>query len=447
MKDLTKGNPLKLILEFAIPIAIGSLLQLLYSLADTRIVGETLGDMALAAVGATNSVNTLIVGFLTGLTNGFAIMVARSFGANKEDELKKSVAATITLGIITSLVLTFFSVTFLLPLLRGLNTPENVIAQSYAYIRIIFLGMTVSMLYNVCSGILRAIGDSLTPLLFLIMSSVINIILDYTFILVLKFGVEGAAYATVIAQTVSAMACFAYMIRRYPVLRLTKKDFAFDKKMVSLMYKSGLSMGFMSSLVSLGTVALQSSINTFGINTIVAHTAARKITEIFMLPFSVFGMTMATYCGQNLGAGEIARIKKGIKLVILITWVWCIGTMIASYTVVPEMVKMITGMDVYEITDTATLYLKIDTLFYFVPAMICILRNAMQGIGDHITPVISSTIELVGKVLIVLVLTPKLEYMGIILAEPIVWILMVIPLIIQILRNPLLKENRIKTEI
>lgn len=442
MKDLTKGNSTKLIIEFTIPVLIGNILQLLYSLIDTRIVGENLGNMSLAAVGATNPVNTLIVGFLLGLTNGFAIQVSRSFGAGNKDELRKSVAGTIKLGLIVSIILTIVSLVFLKPLLIALNTKEELLEESYAYISIIFAGMTASMLYNVCASILRAIGDTITPLVFLGMSTVLNIVGDLFFIKVVKLGVRGAAIATVIAQVISFVLCALYMWKKYEILRIKKSDFKVPQGMIKNMFKSGLSMGFMMSLVSLGTVALQGTINTFSNNTIVAHTAARKITELYMLLFGVLGTTMATFCSQNLGAGKVDRIKKALKGTILVSFVWSIGMMILSYTVAPQLVYLVTATDEAEVIDIACKYLRIDTLFYFFPAMISIIRNAMQGIGDHITPIISSGIELVGKFLIATLLAPKIGYMGIIVAEPIVWVLMVLPLIVQIIRNPLLKKAK-----
>lgn len=443
MKDLTKGKPIKLIFQFALPVLVGNIFQLLYNLIDTRIVGETLGEQSLAAVGATNSINSLIIGFLLGLTNGFAINVAKSFGAKDEKELRKATAMTVALGIVTTLALTVLSVAFLMPLLRVLNTPDEVIQQSYGYIRVIFLGMIVTLSYNICASVLRAIGDTITPLIFLIISTILNVILDYLFILGFHMGVEGAAYATVLAQVCSVIMCLVYIWRKYPMLHLKKEDFKVDWHYIKKMYSTGLSMGFMLSLVSLGTVVLQSAINTFGTKTIVAHTAARKITEIYMLMFGVCGTTMTTYCGQNLGAGKISRIKEGIRSVIKITWIWSGIVIISSYTIAPWLVHMVTGSTDPEIIKTAALYLKINTVFYFVPSMITVLRNAMQGIGDHTTPIVSSMIELVGKVLVVILLVPHLDYMGIILAEPIVWILMVIPLIIKIKKNPVLKEKEI----
>lgn len=441
MKDLTKGKPGKLIVQFAIPIFMGNLFQLMYSLVDTRIVGSTLGDEALAAVGATSTMNNLIIGFLIGLTNGFAIVTAREFGSKNLQGLKKTIGSTLQLGFIISIGLTVVSISFLTPILGLLNVPEELIMDGKMYIRVILLGMTVAMFYNICASVLRAIGDTVTPLIFLVISTISNIILDYVFILFFKTGVEGAAYATVISQTLAGVLCLIYIWRKYPMLHLKKEDFKINSNLIKSLLSSGLSMGMMQSLVALGTVALQSAINIFGMYTIVAHTAARKITEIFMLPFSVLGMTMATYCSQNLGAGEMERVKEGIKKAITGAWMWCLLVILASYTISPILIRLVTATEVEEVIKTATLYLRVDTLLYFVAALISILRNALQGIGDHITPIFSSFIELIGKVLVVIFLTPKLGYLGIILAEPIVWVLMVIPLIIKIIRHLRLQEN------
>lgn len=444
MKDLTKGNPLKLIILFALPVFLGNVFQLLYSIVDTKIVGETLGNVSLAAVGLTNPINTLIVGFLVGITNGFGVIVSRYFGAKDFNNLKKTIASSFCLGIIIVVILTFIGIVFLMPLLRLLNTPKNVIDQSYDYIKIIFSGIMISMLYNVCASILRAIGDTVAPLMFLIFSAIINIFLDYLFILKLSFGVQGAAYATILSQLISAIMCILYIIKRYPKLHLKRSDFKFSKDIIKELCKSGSSMGFMMSIVSLGTVALQGSINTFGTNIIVAHTAARKITELFMIMFSVFGTTIATYCGQNLGAGKIKRINEGVKIVIHITWAWSLLMIFITYLFAPKLISFITGSSNIEVIYNATLYLKINTLFYFVPAMISIFRNSMQGVGDHSTPIVSSLIELIGKFLAAILLAPSIGYTGIILAEPIVWNLMVIPLIIKLKNNTIFRESYVK---
>jgi len=438
MKDLTKGNPIKLILSFALPVCAGNILQLCYNLADTRIVGSNLGESSLAAVGATVSLNSLIIGFLLGLTNGFSVITARFFGAKDEQGVKRSVAATITLGMLISLLLTVFSVVFLTPILKALNTPTEIFTESKSYIRIILLGMTFSMLYNVCASTLRAIGDSVTPLIFLFISTMLNIVLDLLFVKCTPLGVAGAACATVIAQCVSFLLCIVYIIKRYPILHVSREHFKLTRDFIHQMMTSGMSMGIMMSLVYFGTLALQSSINTFGSETIVAHTAARKITEIYMLPFGVFGTTMTTYCGQNLGAGKYSRIRDGLIKIILITWCWCCLVILASFTVAPLLVSLVTGSSNANIIGTSVKYLKVNSVFYFVPAIITIVRCSMQGIGDHITPIISSFIELVGKVLIVIFLAPRIHYMGIIVSEPIVWILMVIPLLIMIIKSPVM---------
>lgn len=431
MKDLTKGDPTRLILAFAIPVMIGNLFQLFYNLADTRIVGSFLGDTALTAVGATNSLNSLIVGFLTGMANGFGIITARHFGANDQKQVKRSVAAILLLGLGISLLLTVLSAGFLTPLLRVLNTPENLIGQSAAYFRVILFGLTASMLYNGCAAVLRAVGDTITPLVFLILSTLLNVGLDLFFVCVLRAGVAGAAVATVLAQVVSGLLCVCYIYKKYPILHPSKADFRLSPWMVGQLMSSGLSMGFMMSLVNFGSVLLQSAINTFGEATILAHTAARRLTELFMLPFSVFGTTMATFCSQNWGARKPDRIRRGIWQALLISWIWCALVLLVIYTAVPSMVRLVTGTSTPGVIRTASLYLRIDGLLYFVTAGICVLRNALQGIGDLVTPIFSSFLELFGKLAVVLFLTPHLDYMGVILAEPIVWVVMVIPLIVM----------------
>lgn len=441
MKDLTEGSVLKVILGFAAPVAAGNVFQLLYSLVDTRIVGSTLGNDALAALGATTTLNSLIVGFLIGLTNGFAVVAAQRFGAGDYEKLRRTAAWSVVLGILISLLLTVFSVGMLSQILKWLNMPAEHYESGYAYIRVILLGMTASMLYNICASLLRAIGDTFTPLIFLIFSTVLNVFLDYFCICNLKLGVAGAAYATVIAQIIAFVLCMGYMLKKYKMLRFGWSDLRDGKRLVQRMLASGCSMGLMSSLVAFGTVALQSAINTFGTNTIVAHTAARKITELFMLPFSVFGMTMTTFCGQNLGAGKYDRIREGIKKAYLLEFVWCVLVVIASNTIARLLIQAVTDTHIEEVIRTATLYLRVDTLLYFVTAGITVFRNSLQGMGDCVTPVISSFIELAGKVLVVMFLTPSLGYWGIILAEPIVWVLMVIPLMVKLFTHPLLKRK------
>ncbi|MFR3728755.1 MATE family efflux transporter [Lacrimispora sp.] len=435
MKDLTKGNPAKVMLQFAVPVTLGNVFQLFYSLADTRIVGSILGEKALAAVGATTSISTLFIGFLSGLTGGFALLTAKSYGAGEKDGVRRYSAGCLLLGTLTSLFLTLVCVGCLPVFLKLLNVPDDLLADARSYILIILLGMIMTMLYNACANILRSVGDTAAPLLFLMGSSLLNIVLAILFVLNFRMGVSGAALATVISQSAAALLCLGYMIKRYPVFRFRLEDFHITKQEVRELYSSGLSMAFMMSLVFFGTLSLQSVINTFGTEIIVAHTAARKMTEFFMLPFSVMGITMATFCSQNMGAGKGERIYQGIRKALSITFIWSGAMILLSYTLSPFLIHLITGSDSPGVLHTASSYLRINSLFYMVAASISIFRNALQGCGDHKTPVVSSFIELVGKVGIALFLTPVFHYSGIIAAEPMVWIMMVIPLAIKIKRS------------
>lgn len=443
MKDLTKGKPSVLILTFALPIFLANLLQLTYSIVDTRIVGTFLGENMLAAVGATTTLSNLIIGFLLGLSNGFAIVTAQKFGAKDIRAVKKSFATAIILGVSTALVLTVAGLVFLHPILKFLNIPDELFKESASYISVIIAGLLATFLYDICAAVLRAIGDTITPLIILAISVALNVAGDIFFVVIVKAGVRGAAVATVLAQLIAFIVCAFYMVKKYDILRLSRSDFkGMESAMVKNMLGGGLSMGFMSSLVNIGSLTLQTAINKLGQDIIVAHTAARKISEIFMVMFTVFGQTMATYCGQNIGAGKVDRVKKGIRLSILYTCIWCTLIIIASYTIGGWLVYLVTGSSNDAVIVNATNYLKFDTIFYYVTAVICIVRNAMQGLGEHITPLISSSLEMIGKIIIAATLVPVMGYTGVIIAEPLVWFIMVIPLIVKIYRMPVLKESR-----
>ena len=443
MKDLTKGKPSVLILTFALPIFLANLLQLTYSIVDTRIVGTFLGENMLAAVGATTTLSNLIIGFLLGLSNGFAIVTAQKFGAKDIRAVKKSFATAIILGVSTALVLTVAGLVFLHPILKFLNIPDELFKESASYISVIIAGLLATFLYDICAAVLRAIGDTITPLIILAISVALNVAGDIFFVVIVKAGVRGAAVATVLAQLIAFIVCAFYMVKKYDILRLSRTDFkGMESAMVKNMLGGGLSMGFMSSLVNIGSLTLQTAINKLGQDIIVAHTAARKISEIFMVMFTVFGQTMATYCGQNIGAGKVDRVKKGISLSILYTCIWCTLVVIASYTIGGWLVYLVTGSSNDAVIVNATNYLKFDTIFYYVTAVICIVRNAMQGLGEHITPLISSSLEMIGKIIIAATLVPVMGYTGVIIAEPLVWFIMVIPLIVKIYRMPVLKESR-----
>lgn len=434
-KTLTEGTPWKQILLFSIPIFWGNIFQLLYSLVDTKIVGSTLGTEALAAVGSVSTLHTLMTGFLNGLTLGFSLITAMCFGADNMKRLKKSFAMTIELGVLTTTVLVVALMFVLQPLLHLLNVPEEQFAMSYAYISVLIVGLFATVLYNLCANTLRAIGDSLTPLLFLILATVSNIGLDYLFILEFHMGVQGAAYATVLAQLISVVLCFVRIFRKFPILHLQKSDFRPEKELVVEMYKSGLSMGLMSCLVSIGTIMLQSAINTFGTTVIVAHTAARKVFEIMSLPMSVLGSAMATYCGQNYGAKRFDRIRQGIRASLLIAAIWSVAVFIICHTVEGALIQFVASTTDAEVIYWGSMYLKVDMSFIIVCGVIVILRNSMQGFGDRVIPVFSSCIELAGKIIFAFVFAPMFAYWGIIWAEPVVWIAMVIPLIVKVVHT------------
>ena len=448
MKDLTKGKPAALILAFAIPIFLANMLQLTYSIVDTRIVGSYLGENTLAAVGATTTLSNLMIGFLMGLSNGFALITAQKFGAKDYDGVKKSFALSLKLGCGIALLITALCLIFLRQILDFLNVSGELGKTATSYIFIIIAGLIATFLYDACAAALRAIGDTLTPLIILLVSVCLNIAGDILLVVVFNTGVRGAAIATVISQFLAFVICWIYMVRKYDLLRLGKADLLISgrdddiiRQMQKNMLSAGLSMGFMSSLVNIGSLTLQTAINKLGADIIVAHTAARKISEIFMVMFTVFGQTMATYCGQNIGAGEVKRVKKGIKLAIFYTCIWCTLAIIASYTIGPWLVYLVTGSHNEIVIKNATNYLRFDTLFYYVTAVICIVRNAMQGLGEQITPLVSSSLEMIGKIVIAFTLVPMLGYTGVIVAEPLVWFIMVIPLIVKIFRMPVLKEK------
>ena len=431
-KTWTEGTPWKQILLFSIPIFWGNVFQLLYSLVDTKIVGSTLGTEALAAVGSVSTLHTLMTGFLNGLTLGFSLITAMCFGAKNRKRLKKTFAAAISLGVLTTLALVLMLMIFLHPVLNLLHVPQAQFEMAYAYISVLIVGLFATLFYNLCANTLRAIGDALTPLIFLIVATVSNIGLDYLFILGFQMGVQGAAYATVLAQLLSVVLCLIRIFRKFPILHIQKEDFRFDRELMAEMYKSGLSMGLMSCLVGIGTILLQSAINTLGTTVIVAHTAARKVFELVSLPNSVLGSAMATYCGQNYGARRFDRIRQGIRASLIIAAVWAVVVFLICHTIEGKLIQFVASTTNPDVIYWGSTYLKVDMSFIVICGVIVILRNSMQGFGDRVIPVFSSCIELAGKIIFAFVFAPMFAYWGIIWAEPMVWIAMVIPLIVKV---------------
>lgn len=439
--NLTEGRPVKLILLFAIPVFLGNLFQICYSLVDTKIVGRILGETALAAVGSVSVLYTLLTGFFNGLSLGFSVLTARFYGSGEERRLKENVAGAVMLGFLTAAVIITIVAVFIRPILTLLNVPPQQMDMALSYITPLVWGMFVTLAYNLCANTLRAIGDSLTPLVFLVIAALTNVGLDYLFILVFDMGVRGAAVATLVSQLLSVVLCLVWIRRNFPILHIAREHFVLSRDRIILLYQSGLSMGLMSSLVNFGTLVLQSGINQLGTNIIVAHTAARKIFEIWGLPVSVLGSSMATYCGQNYGAGRYDRIRQGMKSVLAIGAVWDGIVFVLAHTVSPYLIRFLTSSDNEEIIYWGTMYLKVDMSFLLVCLFIVILRNCMQGFGDHRTPILSSFIELVGKLVFTFVFVRMFGYWGIIWTEPAVWFLMVIPLVVMTLRNPVIKNR------
>lgn len=410
-------------------MVLGSLFQQLYSMIDTVIVGNTIGVDAIAALGATSYISNLIIGFMSGLTNGFAIITARHFGAGDHVNMRRSVAGTIILGFAVSAVFTVLSLIFLRPFLRILNTPEEIFETAYSYISVILTFMTAAMLYNMSAGVLRAVGDSLTPLVFLIISSLINIGLDILFIKKLGMGVRGAAYATVISQALSFAMCCVYIVIRFPYLIPRKEEMKVTPGELSALMSMGLSLALMFSIVEIGSLILQRAINDFGTETIAAHTAARKISSILMLPFSAFGSACATYCSQNLGAGKPERVGRGIKSAIVMGWIWSAAAVAVGYLFAPTVIGWIAGTDETFIVELASKYMRVNTPFYFILAVLVVMRSSLQGLGRKAVPVASSVIEMAGKAVVAFAAAPALGYFGVMISEPIVWFFMTILLV------------------
>ena len=444
MKDLTKGPLFKTLVLFAIPIFFGNLFQLFYSLADTRIVGTYLGEEALAAVGGTTVLSNLLIGFMNGMTLGFAVPMARFYGGRKLEKLKKAFALATGMGTLLCAFLITVCLLCMDSLMAFMRIEPHLLSDAKSYCTVLICGLFFTFAYNLGAATLRALGNSITPLLLLICSSFLNVTLDIYFINVLHLGVFGAGLATVIAQGVSAVLCVGYMMKKYSVLCFTVKDMRPEASLMKELLAAGCSMAFMSSLVQFGTLMLQTAINGLGQTIIVAHTAARKVTEIFMMAFSITGASMCTFTGQNLGAGQYGRIRKGLFGALAFLACWVLMVIILANTVAEDLIQMITGSDNAEILATGARYLKFDTVFYMVAACITLFRNVLQGLGNHITPIVSSFVELAGKVVFAKLMVPRLGYWGVILAEPVVWILMVIPLVIMLLKSPYLKKNSVK---
>lgn len=427
-KDMTQGEPFMLILFFSVPLLIGNIFQQLYGMVDTIIVGKIIGTQALAAVGTTGPLSFLVLGFASGITSGFAVLVAQRFGAGDERGVRRAVtSATILLSIFT-VVLTLASVLGTKALLRMINTPDDIFEDAYRYIVVIFAGMVTMLLYNFLACILRALGDSKTPLYFLGLSSLLNIGLDVLFIVSFRFGVAGAAWATVISQGVSGILCFVYIWKKLPILRIQKEDWEAEQWMYRKHLMIGLPMAFQFSITAIGTVILQGALNLFGSATIAAYTAASKVEQLVTQPAGTFGVTMANYSGQNLGADRVDRIREGVTKCTVLTLCFSVLASVVLFVFGEALSSLFIEGGQPEVVELAMTYLRICALFFPFLNMIFVYRNMLQGVGRSLMPLMAGVFELVARAVVSFTLPGVLGYVGICLAGPIAWVAAAVPL-------------------
>lgn len=421
-KDMTSGSPMKLILGFSVPLLFGFLFQQFYNLVDTLIVGRYLGVDALAAVGATGSLNFLIIGFCMGVCNGFAIPLAHKFGAGDLSGMRKFMMNAIYLAGIFAIAMTILTVVFCRPILRLMQTPENILEGSYQYIVIIFLGIPVTYLYNLVSGVIRSMGDSKTPVIFLIIASFLNIFLDLLFILVFKIGVAGAALATVIAQGVSGVGCVLYSRSHFIDLRTSRDERAVNKDYMKNLCGMGIPMGLQYSITAIGSVILQSAVNSLGSNAVAAMTAGSKISMFFCCPFDALGSTMATYGGQNVGAKKLERVSKGLKSCSILG----IGYALIAFAVLALFGKNLAAFFVNgaqpEVIENAARFLFCNSAFYIPLAFVNIVRFLIQGMGYSKFAVLAGVCEMVARTLVGFLFVPFFGFLAACFASPVAWI-------------------------
>lgn len=422
-KDLTQGNVAKLLLFFAFPTLLSNVFQQFYNLADTAIAGHILGDNALVAIGASSTVNSLVLSFAWGLNGGFGIIIAQCFGAKDFKKLKKSVAISLSINVLFSLIVCIFSIFMSRPMLQALNTPAARLNEANSYISVILVFIIVPMLYNLEAVILRSLGDSKTPLYFLIFSSVLNIILDYVLIKFTHMGVKGAAVATVLAQLLSVILCFVVILKNFKIIRLKKNDFHFSASLFKNMMSAGMAMAVMNSIFSIGSIIMQGSINALGEDVIAAHLGSRKVAEMFMQPLVTIGTACSTFVGQNYGALKIGRIKASIKYSTIYSLIWSVFTFFILWFFGGQIARLVTGSASQVVFDNTQMYLRINAPFYFVLGLLFTLRFSIQSVDRKMPPIISSSMELASKIAAAYLFIPLWVYLGACIAEPLSWTL------------------------
>ena len=433
--DMTRGDPFRLVLQFSLPLFCSNLLQQVYNLTDTALAGHLLGSAALAEIGATAALYGLIMNFAFGMNNGLALTVSRCFGAGEREGIRRAVGWMVTLSAAVSIVLTTVSLLGRGALLQVLQVPAEVWDGAAAYLTVILLGIPLTMLYNMEAALLRAVGNSVTPLLFLLFSSVLNVGLDAAFMGPLGMGVRGAAVATVLAQGISAVLGAVYLVRSYPELHFAPAHFKKStRRAVMNMFWAGMSMGLMSAIYNLGSVALQSSINALGSVYITAQTAARRMAEMYFIPGGALGISVATFSSQNLGAGRRSRIGQSVRAALKIYFVWWLFVLAFTFLLGEPVLRLITGSSDARIISNAMLYLKISVPIIPPMAVLVILRNMLQGIRHTVEPLLASALELIGKVIFAVWLVPVWGYRAVCFCEPTTWIICFVFILLAVWR-------------
>ena len=426
---MTTGSPAKLIIRFMIPMFLGNLFQQFYNVVDSIVAGQFLGVQALAAIGSTGSLMFFVIGWLNGLTSGFAIMVAQCFGAKKEDRMRHYVAMSVYLSVAFALVMTIGLTLANEPILRLMNYSEEIMPEVKAYMGIIYAGLLVTVAYDALSAFLRALGDSRSPLYFLMISAGINVFLDIVFIVVMGMGVEGCAYATVIAQAISAFCCFIYIVKKYPILHLKKEDFRYSWNSVKKLLGLGIPMALQFSITAIGTIIVQGAVNVYGETYMAGFSAAGKLQNILGTVFVAFGATVATYVGQNRGAGRIDRVREGVRCTQYMILAWSVIAMILMFFFGKYMTCIFVNSSETDVLAVSVEYFH--TVFWCYPFLgsIFLYRNTLQGMGYGLVPMIGGIFELAARTIIVLLVAGHTSFRGVCLADPAAWIAALIPLV------------------
>lgn len=421
-KDMTSGSTMKLILGFAVPLLMGMLFQQVYSLVDTIIVGRFLGVSALAAVGATGSINFLIVGFCQGICNGFALPVAQRFGAKDYDGLRKYVGNSAVLSIIFGGAITLITVIACRPILELMQTPADIIDLSYHYIVVIFAGIPAIMLYNILSAYLRSLGDSITPVIFLVLSAGLNIGLDLLFIVTFHWGVFGAAFATVLSQAVSGILCLILIIKKFDLLHLKREDWKLDWGYSRYLLIMGLPMGLQYSITAIGSVILQASVNTLGSTAVASMTAGSKISMFVVCPFDALGSTMATFGGQNVGAGRLDRLGRGLRSAVILGAIYSALILVVLIFFGRDLILLFVSANEAAVIAQAKQFLVTNAAFYLMLALVNIVRFLIQGMGFSGFAVFAGVFEMVARALVGLVFVPIFGFTAACSASPLAWV-------------------------